>query len=402
MIKNYNVPLDEKQRQKIHDAMESNSSLASVTKEATAWRVVNYLMEDKPSLERYLTDMAGTITKQRQQISCRILIGGIFHAKRHLSQLDSDFQSLFREIVVKEQEIQQRLFIEENHLQINVRSDIWVLYERYGDTLRQKTLDFSLVKCQSLRYELKYFHQYMFERTGKVNPTSFSSQYVALNALAEINPQIRYFADIADTDAKALLMYLEKTYRKRNGDKLSQDYIAKAMKGVRRVIAYLMGYWRDGGIKAPRPHLDPFAAFSFRNIHEYYKTTPVIPEDVIEQINKHSEEMPHIHKLLYDIFTNTGLRLKEVFFLEADCIEGSRYEGISQLKFKPYKVLASRRRHGAGDYHRIMILKTLADKSRRVAQGWPRCTDRSALRKNKQKIRCYCRPCGYRRWVREP
>jgi integrase len=372
MIKDYNVPLNAEQRHKIRYAMETNGSMAEITKEATAWRVVNYLMEDKPSLERYLTDMAGAVTKQRRQISRRLLIGVIFHAKRHLSQLDYDFQVLFKEIIDREQDIQRRLFVAENHLQININSDIWIMYERYGDTLRQKSLDFTFVNCRSLHFELKCFHQYTFERTGKVNTVLFSGQCMALNALTEINPRIRYFADITDADAKALLLFLENTYRKRNGDQLSQDYIAKAMKGVRRVVSYLMSDWRDSGIEAPRPFANPFAAFSFKNLHEYYRTTPVIPEDVIEQINKHSDEMPHIHKLLYDIFTNTGLRLKEVFFLEVDCIEDSRYEGINQLRFKPYKVLASRRRHGVGDCHRIMIPKTLADRiTRHINETMP-------------------------------
>lgn len=134
------------------------------------------------------------------------------------------------------------------------------------------------------------------------------------------------------------------------------------MKNVRRVVKYLMGDMRDHEIKTPRPQMNPFTKFSFRNLSAYSTPTLVIPEDVIEQINRRLDELPSIHKLLYDIFINTGLRLREVFFLEIDCVEESRYEGICQLKFKPYKVLAARRRHGAGDYHRAMIEQALADK----------------------------------------
>ncbi len=122
-----------------------------------------------------------------------------------------------------------------------------------------------------------------------------------------------------------------------------------------------MGDFRDNSIKAPKPYMNPFAMISFHNLRQYNTPTTIIPEEVLEQLDRYSEELRPLHKLLYDIFSNTGLTLKEVFFLEEDCIESSRYPGIFQLKFTPHKVLASRRRHGAGDYHRIMIPQGLAD-----------------------------------------
>ena len=104
-------------------------------------------------------------------------------------------------------------------------------------------------------------------------------------------------------------------------------------------------------------------------MRQYNIPTTIIPESVAEQLDRYAVELPSLHKLLYDIFMNTGLRLKEVFFLEEDCIEPSRYTGICQLKFKPHKVLAARRRRGAGDYHRVMIPQELADKLSRYIAG---------------------------------
>ena len=74
----------------------------------------------------------------------------------------------------------------------------------------------------------------------------------------------------------------------------------------------------------------------------------------------HREEMPCQYRLLYDLFMNTGLRLKEVYLLEEDCIEESRYPNVCQLKYIPHKTLSARHRRGAGDYHRIMIPKDIA------------------------------------------
>lgn len=77
------------------------------------------------------------------------------------------------------------------------------------------------------------------------------------------------------------------------------------------------------------------------------------------QLDLHREEMPCQYRLLYDLFMNTGLRLKEVYLLEEDCIEESRYPNVCQLKYIPHKTLSARHRRGAGDYHRIMIPKDM-------------------------------------------
>jgi len=278
-----------------------------------------------------------------------------------LSLYGVGFKSILVDMVEKERKIQRRKFIAENGLQVNIWSDVWKLYELHGQILRLKTIDFTEIKQPSLRYEMKFYLKYIFESRGKINASLFYCQLLALNALVEINSNIKYFADITETDARMLVLSLEKA-SKDDGTPLSQYYIAKSVNGIKRVIDYLMGDFRDNSIRAPKPYTNPFAMISFHNLRQYNTPTTIIPEEVLEQLDRYSEELRPLHKLLYDIFSNTGLRLKEVFFLEEDCIESSRYPGIFQLKFKPHKVLASRRRHGAGDYHRIMIPQGLADK----------------------------------------
>lgn len=360
--------LTDQQRRNIRDAMERSVTLAEITRGANVTKVIEYLLEDRPLLEKYLCAMAAAFTQRRQQISYSLLILSVFHYERgSLSLYEKDFLTLLTSTVEREREIQKRVFIAENQLQADIGSDVWRMYGRHGDILRLKTIDFAKIRSPSLRHEMKHYLRHIFEKTGKVNTPLFCCQYMAINALLEVNPQIRYFADITEADARSLLLFLENA-EKEDGSSLSQYYIAKAMNSVKRVIDYLMSEMRGSEIKAPRPYSNPFANFTFHNLRDYNASTVPIPDDVIEQINRHSEELPPLHKLLYDIFASTGLRLNEVFFLEADCIESSRYQGICQLKFKPHKVLAARRRHGAGDYHRIMIPQGLADQiSRHIA-----------------------------------
>jgi integrase len=364
MVKDSNVPINEERRSRVLEAMSKADSLADITREATVYRVIKYLIEDKVSLQKYLTDIARSFTNERRQISYRQIIMAIFHRNHPgaLSSYDKEFLSIVTDVISKEREIQKRIFIAENHLQVNVQSDLWKMYSQRGDALQLDALDFSLIHCLSLRHELKYYLRYTYESTGKIVVACFYSQVMVLNALTEVNPQIKYFADVTEADVKSMLLFFENIYKKKNGNKLTQGTIASAAGRTKRVFDYLMGTMRHCEIKAPYPHINPFSNFFFHNTIEYSIPTLVIPEDVIKQINNHLDELAPLYQLLYDIFINTGLRLKEVFFLEDDCIEDSHYDGICQLKFTPYKVLAAKRKRKTGDYHRIMITQLLADK----------------------------------------
>ena len=59
----YKKPLATRQRLKIREAMSSLDSLADVTRKATMYRVIKYLLEDKPALELYMSGMADLLTK---------------------------------------------------------------------------------------------------------------------------------------------------------------------------------------------------------------------------------------------------------------------------------------------------------------------------------------------------
>jgi len=354
-------PLNNLQRSMAADAMKNYISLAELTKETGIKSVIEYMLEDTSALKQYLSAMATTITHQRKQISHNALIISIFHCKQaSLETYAPEFKAVLFDVVEQERQIQRRLFLAENGLQVNIHSDLWKLYEPHGNILRLRAIDFTRIRSKSLRYEMKYYLQYIFQSRGKINAALFCCQYMALNVLSETNPNIKFFADITDVDARALVLALENS-KKDDGTSLSQYYIAKAANSIKRVIDYLIGPFRNADIKAPRPYMNPFAAITFHNLRQYNTPTTIIPEEVVEQLDQHSNELSPLHRLLYSIFANTGLRLKEVFFLEEDCIEPSRYPGIFQLKFKPHKVLAARHKRGVGDYHRIMIPQNLAN-----------------------------------------
>lgn len=179
------------------------------------------------------------------------------------------------------------------------------------------------------------------------------------------NPNIKYFADVDDVDAKALHIALENAETTNYGREKTQGNIMTVFSTCKIVCAYLMSNMKDESIKSPRPYQNPFEKFIFRNSRDYVKNTPVIPERVMEQLEIHIGELQDVYQLLFKIFSNTGMRAKEVLFLEADCIEKSKYKNYVLLKYKPYKVLSARRKVGVGDYHRVLISCSLANEIER-------------------------------------
>jgi site-specific recombinase XerD len=121
-----------------------------------------------------------------------------------------------------------------------------------------------------------------------------------------------------------------------------------------------MGDMRSDAIKSPRPYHNPFTQFRFVNLEAYKTNTAIIPEIVIEGIDRHLDDLNETYQLIYRIFAHTGMRMKEALFLEIDCIEPSRYDNLSQIKYTPYKVLSARRKAGLEDCHRVLVPASLA------------------------------------------
>lgn len=185
-------PLSAFHRHTIQSIMKSSASLAEITKEVGVKSVVEYMLENKTALIRYLSAMAAVITQQRKQISHNTLILSIFHCEMaSLNMYGEEFKSILLDIVERERKIQRRTFIAENSAQVNIHSDIWKLYEPHGNILRLKAIDFTKIHSQSLRYEMKYYLQYIFQSRGRINAPLFCCQHKALNVLTETNPDIK-------------------------------------------------------------------------------------------------------------------------------------------------------------------------------------------------------------------
>lgn len=310
----------------------------------------------------YLQTMASGFTKERRIITVqsfyRCFLGNNVAMSRERFAID--FVRLADNTVKREYDIQCRKFIAENHQQLNVRSDRWLLFYGHGPSLFANTIDFSRIQSKSMRLEVKYFMRERYYSTSAKKDTVIYQLTDAANLLTAANPSIHFFADIDDVDVRALYMSMERKYGQSTGGK-SVSEIMRMFSTLSLITDYLMSDRRDESMRSPRPHDNIFKRYKFHNLKDYKVRTPIIPESVAEGIDAHLCELDKTQALLYRIFSNTGMRMNEVLFLEVDCLEPSPYAGLVQLKYKPYKTLDARRKQGAPDYHRVLIFQSLAD-----------------------------------------
>ncbi|WP_455715802.1 tyrosine-type recombinase/integrase [Anaerosporobacter sp.] len=103
--------------------------------------------------------------------------------------------------------------------------------------------------------------------------------------------------------------------------------------------------------------------FQFRNTKAMIKNTEIIPDSVAEQLDNHFHELGSNYRLIYEILKDTGLRLKEVIFLEADCLTESKVDKkYYVLEYTPYKILNKLKLSGKPCKQIVLINALLANK----------------------------------------
>lgn len=310
----------------------------------------------------YLQAMADRFTQERRIITVQNFYRSIFGSNLAISRerFEPDFVGMADETVQREYELQCWKFIAENHRQLDTRSDKWLLFYRHGPSLFTNTMDFTGIQSKSLRLEVKYFMRDRYYRISAKRDKVIYTLTDAANLLVVGNPSIRFFSDVDNVAVRALYMSLERGYR-READGKSVSYIMRMFSVLSVLMDYLMSDRRDEAMRSPTPHDNPFKQYKFHNSKDYKARTPIIPEMVAQGIDDNLCELDDTQALLYRIFSETGMRMKEVLFLETDCLEPSPYEGMVQIRYKPYKTLNARRKQSAPDYHRVPIFQPLAD-----------------------------------------
>lgn len=336
--------------------MANGLSLANVAERVGDVRVSKYLMQTPEQTELYLKRIAAAYTARRELISFRKISAFIFgsDSRANFAGEDNAFLELLRRITEEEIEIQKVRFIAEHRKEMSLSKDVWVLYQRHGAGLKFLTVDFTAVAQTSLRYELKHFLKNRFSAGFRTSDRTYIPLFDAISRLCAINPPIRYFADIDDTDVKNLHLSMEQ--------QMTQSQIMTEISALKTLFSYLCS--DENNSSAPKPFVNPFDRLRFVNAGEYHEGSTYIPDMVWSPLLERLNELNETDRLIFEIFSETGMRAKEVAFLEADCLTKARYgDGNTVLlKFIPYKTLKAHRRNGLSDYHDVYIPVELAEK----------------------------------------
>lgn len=368
--------------ERITAALSTGRDLKEIADKIGLVRVTGYCMDFAPELmEQAIRAIASGFTEQRLAISLygvQTALWGNRKGHGYVKHLcDQRFTNLIETVVQDEITLQKDLFIRENHLEMDVSKDVWNIYGMHGGNLALTRIDFTIIESPSLRLEAKHCMIHRINQNSQVNFVSNISH--ALNILSRRNLNIKYISDITEADSRALYMHMETEYITPHGNRLSVTTIGNIFAYCSYLCEYLMGDMRSSAIKSPRPYHNPFSSFRFANLDDYKANTAIIPESVMEVLDRNIGELNKTHRLLYRIFSHTGMRMKEVLFLRADCIEPSRYENLSQIKYTPYKVLSARRKAGLEDNHRVLIPAELADEILEYARTTQDCREKSSL-----------------------
>lgn len=354
--------------------IERNESLGVMADKIGTRMVTECAMElQDGQLMQYLVRKAREFTDNRTIITgqsyYRIILGSKINMKRN--RFFEPFVERVDQILESEYALHCRRFPRENEKELTGSKDIWKIFFMHGPTLCFQTIDFTIIACPLLRAEVKSYMRCRLRKGQAKGEKGMYSISEALNCLSESNPSIHFFTDISEIDAKTLYMKMEKTCGNTEGKAVSE--IMRTFSMLSLIFEYLMGDERENNLKTPIPRINPFGKFRFHNAREYKIRTEVIPESVIEQLEMHLEELDESQRLIYHIFSQTGMRMKEVLFLEENCLEETQYEGLMQIRYTPYKTLKARRKKGAPDYHRVFISQELAEDIRneiRKRQDW--------------------------------
>ncbi len=242
-------------------------------------------------------------------------------------------------------------------VKITLDDDIWYLHWRIKETSRKITINFSSVENSIIKNQLKQYYKYMIEqeykhKTDKTSiPSVLRDSHLAIESIRYLQKQfhINSVLDIRRVHVYRLMKYLQNEYKTSFGKNISISTIESCNSRLKGFVDWLI----ENDIKGiEKPKVNFFRYVRFKGGKG--KKTEIIPECVIDGILTHIDELRDDYQRLILILMNTGMRFKEVSYLEEDCLDESTEDTVI-LKYIPYKVLEARRKAGLDDYHRIVI-----------------------------------------------
>ncbi|WP_297632894.1 site-specific integrase [uncultured Clostridium sp.] len=269
-----------------------------------------------------------------------------------------------RECIEALYDIYAKKLIKGNREEISMSNNTWTLFFMEGPRIGYRSFKFDDIKSEKFRYEVKMYM--MDECTYRIkNNVTLSLIKDSLNFLYDRDKDCDSFSKVDLGAIRALNDYLQKDLKIKNRPvdrNRSAGTVKKSIAKLASIVDFLISYSQKNTMITEPPMNNLFGTIIFRNLESMSKRTHIIPDEIIEQMDKYIEHLNPQHQLMYEIFQNTGMRLSSVCKLEASCLKPSRYDDVKILKYKPYKLENFNKKQGNLPYEELIITQELANK----------------------------------------
>lgn len=296
-------------------------------------------------IKTYLQYYVDKYTLDRKTVSFMYLIEEVFGAKRignfkidnKERGVDKYYEELKR-IVDEIYSSQGEELLKNNENEVDLKNDKWIITYEEGPKYHKKEFDFSKIISKEFRYEVKLYIIEELKCRNIKNINTLSLVTTCLNYICENRNEVRCFGDIEVSDVTKLYYYLQNEYITIHNKQSSPSTIQKQIKRLGLITKYLIKYDKRNRLMTEAPKDNIFDDIKFKNIENMHKKTDIIPEIVIEQLEKHINCLQPRFRLMFEIFINSGIRLKEVMTLKENCLDFNKLKGSVVMEYTPYKV----------------------------------------------------------------
>lgn len=280
---------------------------------------------------------------------------------KYTNSEQKEFHNIINSVYADIIELSKKEFLQSNVSRMNLSNQTWRLFFIRGSALNKRDFYFYKINNPQLRKEvMMYFAHILRYETNFRNERGLAGLTVGLNLLTVKFPEVKCFKDINKYHLIAILNALQAgEVLTENGTLYSIASIRKIIKGIGLVSTYLMNLDKY----ALKPSKNPAESISFRNTEAFEKNTEIIPDEIMIQLDHHYKELNPDYKLMYEILSATGLRIKSVTHLQINCLTPCKEDGnYYVLEYNPFKTAKVRKKNGQAEMLTVLIEKELAIK----------------------------------------
>jgi len=344
-----------------------------------------------PSLFKgYLITAAEQFTFRREVVTFKKLNKKVFLTENTAS-FCNEYKDIVRKVIINEYKEQCDLFLRQNN-NFDFNKDRWIFYYLEGNSLNTRVFNFLRIKKSSIRgeiksyfaYKLKSNKYYSYDKQGQ----NFQEILSGINYITLNDENVNCCADINIFHVRDMFTHFE----------TENHYSAGSLIDIKSAFNSLFDWLIENAhlINTPTPSVNCFEKISFHNAKNMQENAKYIPEEVIEKLLYHIDDLKPVFQRMLLIMLNCGLHFSDVVHLTEDCLIRPKKDGDKYiLKYIPWKTRKSRRIAGMEDYHRIVIHESVASEVMKQIKETERLRKESGMKEvfihryNKIKIKSY-------------